>query len=63
MPRDLILGERAPGVSGIEGSRACVRSSMELGEMEALFLKNAHRLSSALGPRAKLKLHRNLGQT
>ena len=31
--------------------------------METLFLKGAHRLSRALGPRAKQRLHRNLGQT
>ena len=36
---------------------------MELGETENPFLKGAHRLSCALGPRAKKKLHRNLSQT
>ena len=36
---------------------------MGLGETETPFLKDAHRLSCALGPRAKQKLHRNLGQT
>ena len=39
------------------------RSSTGLGEMETPFLKGAHRLSRALGPRAKQSLHRNLGQT
>ena len=34
-----------------------------LGEMETLFFKDAHRLLYALGPRAKRRLHRNLGQT
>ena len=33
---------------------------MGLGEMETPFLKGAHRLSYALGPREKQRLHRNL---
>ena len=39
------------------------RSSMELGKLETLFLKSTHKLSYALGPWAKQRLHRNLGQT
>ena len=39
------------------------RSSMGLGEMETPFLKRAHMFSCAQGPRAKQRLHRNLGQT
>ena len=31
--------------------------------MKTPFLKGAHRLSRALGPRAKQRLYRNLGQT
>ena len=38
------------------------RSSTGLGEMETPFLKGAHRLSFALGPRAKQNLYRNLGK-
>ena len=45
----------------LKASGVCV--SMGLGEMETPFLKGAHRLSHALGPRAKQSLHRNLGQT
>ena len=37
-------------------------SSMGLGEMETPFLKGTPRLSHALGPRAKQRLHRNLYQ-
>ena len=40
---------------------AC-RSSLGLGDTETPFLKEVHRLSCALGPRAKQSLHRNLGQ-
>ena len=36
---------------------------MGLGEMETPFLKGTHRISHALGPRAKKSLHRNLSQT
>ena len=39
------------------------RSSMRLEEMETPFLKGTLKLSHALGPRAKQRLHRNLGQT
>ena len=39
------------------------RSSTGLGEMDTSFLKGTHRLSRALGLRAKQSLHRNLGQT
>ena len=39
------------------------RSSTGLSETETPLLKGAHRLLHALGPRAKQKLHRNLGQT
>ena len=38
------------------------RSSTGL-KTETPFLKGAHRLSRALGPRAKQRLQRNLGQT
>ena len=36
---------------------------MGLEETETPFLKGAHRLSCTLGLRAKLRFHRNLGQT
>ena len=39
------------------------RSSMELGKMETPLLKGSHRVSCAVGPRAKQRLHRNWGQT
>ena len=39
------------------------RNSTGLGEMETPLLKGTHRLSCALGPRVKQRLHRNLGQT
>ena len=38
------------------------RSSTGLGETETPFFKGAHRLSGALGPKAKWRHHRNLGQ-
>ena len=47
----------------MKASGAWVQEPMGLGEMETPFLKGAHRLSRALGPRAKQGLHRNLGQT
>ena len=37
----------------LKASGACVRSSMGLGETETPFLKGAHGLSCALGPRAE----------
>ena len=37
-----------------------LRNSMGLGDMGTPFLKGAHRLLHALGPRAKQSLHRNL---
>ena len=39
------------------------RGSTGLGEMETPLLKGTHRISCALGPRAKQRLYRNLGQT
>ena len=39
------------------------RSSKRQEEMETPFLKGSHRISCALGPRVKERLHRNLGQT
>ena len=64
MPRVLVLGERAPRASGVEKLVGLVcRSSMGLGEVETSFLKGVHRISHALGPRAKQKRHRNLGWT
>ena len=39
------------------------RNSMGLGGMVTLLLKGTHRLPCAVGPRAKQRLHRNLGQT
>ena len=36
------------------------RSPMGLREMKTPFLKGAHRVSCALGPRAKKRFHRNL---
>jgi len=39
------------------------RCSLGLGEMETSLLKGTHRLSGALGPSAKQRLHRRLGQT
>ena len=47
----------------LKANGACDRSSMGLGETETPFLKGAHGLSRALGPRAKQSLYRNLGQT
>ena len=53
-----------PGAFGIEGPAGLVRrSSTEMGTTETPLLKGAHRFSCALGPRAKLRLHKNLGQT
>ena len=43
-------------------SGACVQEQ-GLGQTETPFLKGVHRLSRALGPRTKQKLHRNLGWT
>ena len=42
---------------------ACAQDSTRLGETETPSLKGAHRLSRSLGPRAKQRLHRNLGQS
>ena len=39
------------------------RSSTGLGKTEAPLLEGAHRISSALGPRTKEGLYKNLGQT
>ena len=36
---------------------------MGLGEMKTRLLRGMHRVSYALGPRAKQRIHRNLGQT
>ena len=47
----------------LKASGAWVQEPMGLGEIETPFLKGAHRLSRALGPRAKQRLHGNLGQT
>ena len=47
----------------LKASGACVQELLGLGEMETPFLKGAHRLSGALGPRAKQSLLGNLGQT
>ena len=58
---DLALGERA--LVHLKTIGLMRRSSMGLGEMETPFLKGAHRISHALGPRAKQNLYRNLGQT
>ena len=60
-PADLALGEKPP--EHCRPVELVHRSSTELGEMETLFLKGTHRLSCALGPRAKQRLQRNLGQT
>ena len=40
-----------------------LRTSTELEQMETTLLKGTHRISSALDPRAKQKLFRNMGQT
>ena len=54
MRGDLALGERATRTSGIEGQWGLVcRSSTGQREAETPFLARAHRLSCALGPRAK----------
>ena len=39
------------------------RSSKGLAEIETPILEGAHKVSCALGPRAKQGLHKNLGQT
>ena len=44
-------------------SGAYAKELHRTGEMESPFLKDSHRLSSAWGPRAKQRHHRNLGQT
>ena len=47
----------------LKASGACMQELHGTGEAETPFLKGTHRLSPALGPRAKQSLHRNLGQT
>ena len=49
----LALGEGFPGAFGPAG----------LGEADTPLLEGAHRLSCALGPMAKQRLHRNLCHT
>ena len=60
MPADLALG----GVPGaLKASGTCAQELHETGGNGDPFLKGAHRLSCVLGPRAKQRLHRYLGQT
>ena len=40
----------------LKASGACVQELHRTGEVETLFLKGTHRLSHALGPRAKQSL-------
>ena len=47
----------------LKASGAHVQKLHKMGETGTPFLKGAHRLSRALSPRAKQRLHRNLGQT
>jgi len=46
----------------LKASEAVCKSSTGLGETETPLLEGAHRLSCALGPRAKQALKKNLGQ-
>ena len=47
----------------LKASGACAQELHRTGAKETPFLKGTHRLSCALGPRAKQSLHGNLGQT
>ena len=57
------MGEGAPRVFGIEGQQGVCIGAPQDWEMETPLLKGPHRVLCALGPRAKQRLHRNLGQT
>ena len=57
---DLSWGERAPEHLALKASGTCAQEPTGLEEMEIPFLKGAHRLSHALGPRAKQSLQGNL---
>ena len=61
MPGDLALGERAPRAFGIEGQWG-LWVPWDWGK-QTPFLKGTHKLSCALDPRTKQRLHRNLDQT
>ena len=60
MPGDLALEEGGPREFGIEGQWGLCTGAP--WETETPFLKGTHRISCALGPRAKQRLHRNLAQ-
>ena len=47
----------------LRASWVVLRNLMGLRKTETLLLTDTHRLSCAQGPRAKQRLHRNLGQT
>ena len=54
---DLAQGERALYHLALKASGACAQG---LGETDTPFLKGTHRLSHALGPRTKQRLHRGV---
>ena len=60
---DLALGKEPLEHLALKASGACAQELHRTGGNRNPFLKGIHRLSSALGPRAKQKFHRNLGQT
>ena len=53
--------EEPPEHLELRATRASVQDPMGLGEMETPLLKCTYKLSCALGPRAKQRLHKNLG--